>query len=60
LASGAAHAQVPTRVVAAVHAVKLADIKPGDGVGTATRPGPGDARTALEVHVSKDGVKPPM
>ena len=37
--------------VAAVHAVKLADIKPGDGVGTTTRPGPGDALTALEVHV---------
>jgi len=37
--------------VAAVHAVKLADIKPGDGLGTTTRPGPGETRTALEVHV---------
>ena len=37
--------------VAAVQAVKLADIKPGDAVGTATKPGPGGSLTALEVHV---------
>jgi len=34
-----------------VQAVKLADIKAGDGVGATTRPGPGELRTALEVHV---------
>jgi hypothetical protein len=37
--------------VAVPHAVKLSDIKPGDGVGSTTRPGPGDTLTALEVHV---------
>jgi hypothetical protein len=37
--------------VAAVQAVKLADIKPGDAVGTATRTGPDGTLTALEVHV---------
>ena len=37
--------------VVTVQAVKLDDIKPGDGVGATTRPGPGDTRTALEVHV---------
>jgi hypothetical protein len=45
--------------VAAVHAVKLSDIKPGDGIGTTTRPGPGDARTALEVHVFPAGMAVP-
>jgi hypothetical protein len=40
-----------TTAVAAVQAVKLSDIKPGDGVGATTRPGPGDTLTALEVHV---------
>jgi len=39
--------------VAAVHAVKLSDIKPGDGLG------PGDARTALEVHVFPAGMAVP-
>ena len=38
-------------VVAAVQAVKLADIKAGDGVGATTKPGPGGTLTALEVHV---------
>lgn len=37
--------------VAAVQAVKLSDIKPGDGVGATTKPGPGGTLTALEVHV---------
>jgi hypothetical protein len=37
--------------VATVQALRLADIKQGDGVGATTRPGPGDALTALEVHV---------
>ena len=37
--------------VAAVQAVKLADIKPGDAVGTATRRAGGGSLTALEVHV---------
>lgn len=37
--------------VAAVQAVKLADIKPGDAVGTATKAGPGGSLTALEVHI---------
>jgi hypothetical protein len=37
--------------VAAVHAVKLSDIKPGDAVGATTKPGPNGTRTALEVHV---------
>ncbi len=37
--------------VATVQSVKLSDIKPGDGVGATTRPGPGESRTALEVHV---------
>ena len=37
--------------VATVKAVSLADIKPGDGVGATTRPGPDGSLTALEVHV---------
>ena len=37
--------------VAAVQAMKLSDIKPGDAVGSANRPGPGGVGTALEVHV---------
>jgi hypothetical protein len=45
--------------VAAVQAVKLSDIKPGDAVGSATRPGPGDTLTALEVHVFPAGMPIP-
>ena len=38
-------------VVAAVQAVKLSDIKPGDAVGSTTRQRPDGALVALEVHV---------
>jgi hypothetical protein len=38
-------------MVAAVQAVKLSDIKAGDGVGATTKPGPSGTLTALEVHV---------
>jgi hypothetical protein len=34
--------------IAAVQALKLSDIKAGDGVGATTRPGPGGTLTALE------------
>jgi hypothetical protein len=37
--------------VAAVQKVNLSDIKAGDAVGTATKPGPDGKLTALEVHV---------
>lgn len=37
--------------VAAVQAIKLSDIKPGDAVGATTKPGPNNTLTALEVHV---------
>lgn len=37
--------------VAAVQAVKLSDIKPGDAVGSATRRRPDGTLVALEVHV---------
>lgn len=45
--------------VATVQAVKLADIKPGDGVGATTRPGPDGSLTALEVHVFPAGMAVP-
>ena len=45
--------------VATVQAVKLADIKPGDGVGATTRPGPEGSLTALEVHVFPAGMAVP-
>jgi hypothetical protein len=45
--------------VATVQAVSLADIKPGDGVGSSSRPGPGDMLTALEVNVFPAGMPVP-
>jgi hypothetical protein len=45
--------------VAAVQAVQLTDIKPGDGVGATTKPGPDGALTALEVHVFPAGMAVP-
>jgi hypothetical protein len=45
--------------IAAVQALKLSDIKAGDGVGATTRPGPGGTLTALEVHVFPAGMPIP-
>ena len=45
--------------VATVQVVKLADIKPGDGVGATTSPGPEGSLTALEVHVFPAGMAVP-
>ena len=45
--------------VAAVQAVQLTDIKPGDGVGATTKPGPDGTLTALEVHVFPAGMAVP-
>jgi hypothetical protein len=45
--------------IAAVQALKLSDIKAGDGVGATTRPGPGGTLTALEVHVFPTGMPIP-
>lgn len=45
--------------VAEGQALKLSDIKPGDGVGATTRPGPGGTLTALEVHVVPTGMPIP-
>ena len=47
--------------VAAVQAMKLSDIKPGDAVGSANRPGPDGTLTPTgRIQVSRDGVRPPM
>ena len=45
--------------VATMQAMKLSDIKPGDAVGSANRPGPGGVGTALEVHVFPAGMPIP-
>ena len=42
-----------------MQALKLSDIKAGDGVGATTRPGPGGTLTALEVHVFPTGMPIP-
>lgn len=45
--------------VAAMQAVALSEIKPGDALGSATRPGPDGTLTALEVHLFPAGMPIP-